>query len=61
MAARSGDTLEVRVVTKPNGVRITVQGPRAATYSALIERQLNRRVPQLQAEIRTQTTTRRTQ
>ncbi|HEY5787504.1 MAG TPA: hypothetical protein VIT65_22290 [Microlunatus sp.] len=58
-ATRSGDSLSVRVVAKPSGVRITVQGPRAVAYRSMIERQLNSRVPQLKAEIRVRTTTRR--
>jgi hypothetical protein len=51
----------VRVVPKGDGIRITLQGPRAAAYRAVIEHQLERRIPALKAEIRIRTTTRRSQ
>jgi hypothetical protein len=60
-AARAGDSLDVRVVPKGDGIRITLQGPRAAAYRAVIEHQLERRIPALKAEIRIRTTTRRSQ
>jgi len=58
MAQRAGHSIAVRVVERGNGVRLTVVGPQAVRYKRLIEDELQRRVPDIHAEIRTQITRR---
>jgi hypothetical protein len=55
-AAQSRHSVSVRIVARHGGVRVTVQGPQATRYRALIERELNARIPDVKAEIRAQVT-----
>jgi hypothetical protein len=57
-ATSVGHRVGIRVVSKHNGIRLTVTGPRAAQYQGLVERELAARVPTIQAEIRSQITRR---
>lgn len=52
-AARAGHSVGIRVVEKPNGVRVTVTGPQAVRYKKMIEAELARQLPEARAEIRT--------
>lgn len=54
LAARNGHSLNIRVVKKSGGVRITVVGARAERYRAIVGSELARRAPGAQAEIRAQ-------
>jgi hypothetical protein len=58
MAQRAGHNVAIRVVTRGDGVRLTVVGPQAVRYRRLVEEELKRRVPDVKAEIRTQITRR---
>lgn len=53
-AARAGDSVGVRVLSRQEGVRITVIGPRAARYKGMIQTEMSKRLPSIQTEIRTQ-------
>lgn len=53
IAARRGDSIGVRVVVKNGGVRLTIVGRKAGAYRKLAKAELERRVPQIKAEIRT--------
>lgn len=55
-AARSGDSIGIRVLSRREGVRITVTGPRSARYKSLIQTEMDRRMPGITAEIRTMLT-----
>lgn len=55
-AQRVGDRLDVRVVERRDGVRLTVAGRHAARYRQLIRDELARRAPDVQTEIRAQIT-----
>lgn len=57
-ASRRGHSVNIRVVRKTGGVRVTVTGPRAAQYRAAVEKALRDRVPNASAEIRAQLTRR---
>ena len=57
-ATRNGHHVGIRVVRKTNGVRVTITGPQAARYRRPVQDELERRVPQIQAEIRTMITRR---
>jgi hypothetical protein len=56
IAGRQGHVIEVRVVERPNGVRLTVKGRYAARYRRMVETTMARVVPQAAVEIRTQIT-----
>jgi hypothetical protein len=53
MAQRAGDRLDVRVVARAGGVRLTVVGRHASHYRKVISDELARRAPQVRTEIRT--------
>lgn len=57
-AARAHHNVSVRVVQRNGGVRVTVQGPQAARYRALVQRELDARIPGVKAEIRAKVTRR---
>lgn len=56
-AQRAGHNIDVRMVVRGQGVRVTVLGPHAARYRSLISKELTRR--DLQAELRTMATSRK--
>ncbi len=56
MAQRAGDRLDVRVVERRDGVRLTVTGRHAARYQRKIRDELQRRAPDVATEIRAQIT-----
>jgi len=51
-AQQNRDPVGVRLVEKPNGIRLTVTGPKAARYRTLLEREMNARMPEASTEIR---------
>jgi hypothetical protein len=51
-AQQHRDPVGVRLVEKPNGIRLTVTGPKAARYRTLLEREMNARMPEATTEIR---------
>lgn len=58
MAQRNGHKVAIRVIAQGSVVRLTVVGPQAVRYRRLVEVEMKRRVPDIQAEIRTQITRR---
>jgi hypothetical protein len=56
VAARAGHSVGIRVLEKRNGVRITVTGPQAHRYRAMINEQLERSRPETADDIRAQIT-----
>lgn len=57
-ASHAGDSVAIRVVHRRGGVRITVTGPRASKYRALMKDSMDRQMPQVQADVRAQITRR---
>lgn len=57
-ATRNGHHVGIRVVRKSSGVRVTITGPQAARYRKPVQDELQRRVPEITAEIRTMITRR---
>jgi hypothetical protein len=55
-ASRAGHSVQVRVVARGEGVRITVAGPQANRYREMVERQMDAMLPAARAEIRAQLT-----
>jgi hypothetical protein len=55
IAARNHHDVQVRVVNKPNGVRVTIAGRHAARYRTMVEQDLAARLPGVSAQIRTMT------
>lgn len=53
-AARNGHPIGIRLVERRGGLRLTVSGPHAARYAKMIGSQLDRELPDLKAEIRSQ-------
>lgn len=51
MAARQGDMVGIRVMQRANGVRITVSGPKAHRYRAIVNAELERLQPQTKADV----------
>lgn len=56
IAQRSGHSIDIRVIVKGNAVRVTVKGPQAVRYKAIIKRELEKRVPNARTELRAMTT-----
>ena len=54
MAARSGHSVGIRVTEKANGIRITVTGPKAHRYRAIVGAELERLQPETAADIKAQ-------
>ena len=57
-AARAHDRVGVRIVRNANGIRVTLTGPAAGKYRALMAQELAMRMPQETTELRTQITRR---
>lgn len=57
IAGREGHVISIRVIERPNGVRITVTGRYASRYRKMVEDRLGKLVPDAAVEIRTQITT----
>lgn len=55
-AARSGRSVGIRVVRKPTGVRVTVTGPNAPRYRRVVEDELDKRIPGVEAQVRARIT-----
>lgn len=53
-AARAGHSIGIRVIAKRGGIRLTITGYRATLYRKMALAELERRVPDIKAEIRTQ-------
>jgi hypothetical protein len=56
MALTSGDQVDIRVMQRANGIRISVTGPKAKRYRSVITSELDRLHPATVAELRTQIT-----
>ena len=55
-AVRAGHIVSIRVIERPNGVRISVSGPQAHRYRKVIGAELDRLKPETAADIRAQIT-----
>jgi len=55
-AQRNGRSVGIRVVRKASGVRVTVTGPSAARYRRVVQDELERRIPEIGAEVRARIT-----
>ena len=53
VAARARHSIDVRIVVRGGGVRVTIVGQQASRYRAMLEKELDRRVPNMKADIRT--------
>lgn len=56
LAVISGHQVNIKVMAKTNGVRISVSGPKAHRYRAIITEELNRTRPETKADIVAQLT-----
>lgn len=55
-AARRGHALDIRVVARGDGVRLTIRGRHAGAYKAMVSQQMHARIPGVMADIRAQIT-----
>ena len=55
-ASRAGHSVAVRVVSKGDGVRMTVVGPQAHRYQSMLSRTMDELMPGVHAQIRAQIT-----
>lgn len=53
-AQRAGHSVGIRVMERANGVRITVTGPKAHRYRAIVNAELERLAPTTSAEVSSQ-------
>jgi hypothetical protein len=55
-ASRAGHSVQIRVASKHDGVRITVVGPQATKYQHLVNKTMDELMPGVHAQIRAQVT-----
>lgn len=56
IAVRAGHNVGIRVSERPNGIRISVTGPQAKRYRAVVKAELDRLRPETADDIRAQIT-----